>query len=545
MRFSSILRTIIRPCLINLVGVSSLQDCQDKFKCKSLVDENTSESCIVTEVLNEEQIESIMDFKARTGVYAEDLLYNYRNESPDRWLEGSFVPPNWLSSPDLELLIQSLFHKHFDPEEEDIEEIPCFSFAVSINGKLVLKKGFRIQDKENEVCAHDDMVRQIGSITKTFTALMIMKLIEEEEESGRDDRITYNSFIQDLVTPDVWPEHMLNDDRNTNEYKTTVGQLLRHTAGLKSNELTDKDCFDQRSVKQEVAQNHKGTLQDSVNKIICRDINSIPDKVNSYSNYGYQLLALVYEKRTGRSFVEDLRDELVKMGLYDTDFDYAESLDLNRVRTSESHTRNEKCMKIEVTWHEASFGLKSTVSDLVKYGNIMWNCFSNSRNRTRHPIRYDTMTSCFGNLKGVITDQKFICGFKNVVDLYQAHGWFYEVKQPVMRNEDDIEENLPYRIMTVFHDGATPETLSYLYMSANTSNRTVDGNKISDSFVYPLGEQDELECDNVVGALVLERCSGLEGDKLLREIMDFVLAFYRHGEEWYLGDFEEEEDMMF
>ena len=97
MRFSSILRTIIRPCLINLVGVSSLQDCQDKFKCKSLVDENTSESCIVTEVLNEEQIESIMDFKARTGVYAEDLLYNYRNESPDRWLEGSFVPPNWLS----------------------------------------------------------------------------------------------------------------------------------------------------------------------------------------------------------------------------------------------------------------------------------------------------------------------------------------------------------------------------------------------------------------------------------------------------------------
>ena len=56
------------------------------------------------------------------------------------------------------------------------------------------------------------MVGEIGSITKTFTALMIMKLIEEEAESGRLNKI--DTYVEDILTPDVWPEHFVMNDRD-------------------------------------------------------------------------------------------------------------------------------------------------------------------------------------------------------------------------------------------------------------------------------------------------------------------------------------------
>ena len=58
------------------------------------------------------------------------------------------------------------------------------------------------------------MVGCIGSITKTFTAMMIMKLIEEEAKSGRENKITLDTYVEDILTPDVWPEHFVENDRD-------------------------------------------------------------------------------------------------------------------------------------------------------------------------------------------------------------------------------------------------------------------------------------------------------------------------------------------
>ena len=84
------------------------------------------------------------------------------------------------------------------------------------------------------------MVGEIGSITKTFTALMIMKLIEEEAEkeespphkkrcsesdkksdSGnrRVPRITLDTYVEDILTPDIWPEHFVEGETSGQKVK--------------------------------------------------------------------------------------------------------------------------------------------------------------------------------------------------------------------------------------------------------------------------------------------------------------------------------------
>ena len=74
---------------------------------------------------------------------------------------------------------------------------------------VIYDLAYNRQNRENLVSANEDMVGEIGSITKTFTALMIMKLIEEEEESGWENKIRLDTYVEDILTPDVWPEDLV------------------------------------------------------------------------------------------------------------------------------------------------------------------------------------------------------------------------------------------------------------------------------------------------------------------------------------------------
>src|SRR5687767_12853340 len=68
-------------------------------------------------------------------------------------------------------------------------EIPGLSLAVVREGKIVLSKGYGYANTELRASATADSVYQIGSVTKQFTATLIMMLVAEGK-IGLEDPIS-------------------------------------------------------------------------------------------------------------------------------------------------------------------------------------------------------------------------------------------------------------------------------------------------------------------------------------------------------------------
>lgn len=133
---------------------------------------------------------------------------------------------------------------------------------------------------------------RIGSITKMFTAAMILQLVEEGKLKLTD---TLDKFFPQVP----------------NAKKITIEQILTHRSGIPN-------------VKREQnSQENLNTIPVTRDEILALIVKSTPDFVPgerlSYSNSGYQLLGLILEKVTGKAYGEALRTRIAsKIGLADT-----------------------------------------------------------------------------------------------------------------------------------------------------------------------------------------------------------------------------------
>ena len=108
--------------------------------------------------------------------------------------------------------------KQFDKmlNEQYLPTEPGATALVAINGEIVYRKAFGMANLELDVQMEPDMVLEIGSITKQFTAVSILILMEQGK-LNLDDDIT--KFIED------YPTHGHN---------ISIHHLLTHTSGIKS-----------------------------------------------------------------------------------------------------------------------------------------------------------------------------------------------------------------------------------------------------------------------------------------------------------------------
>jgi CubicO group peptidase (beta-lactamase class C family) len=91
---------------------------------------------------------------------------------------------------------------------------------------VLFAKGYGFADLENEVTATEHTVYRIGSITKQFTAAVILQLAEQGK-LNLDDNIRH--FL---------PSY------DTHSYTITIRQLLNHTSGIRS--FTELPAFQAR-----------------------------------------------------------------------------------------------------------------------------------------------------------------------------------------------------------------------------------------------------------------------------------------------------------
>ena len=146
---------------------------------------------------------------------------------------------------------------------------------IAIDGKPVLRKGYGFANPMQKIANTPETGYQIASITKTFTASLIMQLRDEGKLSIDDPASTYLSGYPNLERDGV---------------AVTIKQLLSHTSGV-VDFLSLYDLEDPSSFPPDLP-----ALIDNIKR---QPLEFTPGSDYLYSNSGYLFLGRIIEQITG------------------------------------------------------------------------------------------------------------------------------------------------------------------------------------------------------------------------------------------------------
>lgn len=155
---------------------------------------------------------------------------------------------------------------------------PGASLMVIRDGNIILTRSYGMADLEEDVAVTDSTNFRLASMTKAFTAMSVLQLIESGE-------LTFNS-----VMTDIFP------DFPTYGEIITIGQLLHHTSGLYDYEDFIPDTLTGQLLDADVLEMMKAQTT-----VIYE-----PGTQFKYSNSGYAVLSQIVEKISGMSFPDYL-----------------------------------------------------------------------------------------------------------------------------------------------------------------------------------------------------------------------------------------------
>jgi len=151
---------------------------------------------------------------------------------------------------------------------------------VAKGGTTLLNKGYGYRNAADKVLNNEQSIFQIGSITKQFTAAVILKLQAENKLSVSDK---LSKFFPDYPKGD----------------SITIEQLLTHTSGIYS--YTSDGVF----MSTEVAKPHSKEQMMALFKD--KPLDFSPGSGWNYSNSGYSLLGYIIEAVTKTSYEQAVR----------------------------------------------------------------------------------------------------------------------------------------------------------------------------------------------------------------------------------------------
>ena len=214
-------------------------------------------------------------------------------------------------------------------------------------GQPILSEGFGYADLEHGVPVTDSTVFRIGSVTKQFTAALILHLIEE-------DRLSLEDELSALL-----PNHWSGDD------PVTVRQLLNHTSGIPS--YTSLGERWQAGIALDLT--HEELLS------LFRDepLDFEPGTAFAYNNSGYYLLGMIIEEIAGQPYDQVLEEVIFEpLGLRDSSYCWTRPIIPGRARgyqMEEGEVRNAD--PLSMTQPFAAGALCSSVRDLATWDRAL------------------------------------------------------------------------------------------------------------------------------------------------------------------------------
>lgn len=174
-------------------------------------------------------------------------------------------------------------------EEWNSKDSPGMALAVRHNGKIVYRGSYGMADLDHGIPNRPDTVFHAASLTKQFTALAIMMLINSPALAATP--ITLNT---DVNTGAFVPELAGIVKAGGGHQPITIGQLLHHTSGIRDQwvlaTMAGWRLSDDVVTRDDVMKRFVG---------LSKSLNFDPGTRYSYSNTNYTIAAEVVRKVSG------------------------------------------------------------------------------------------------------------------------------------------------------------------------------------------------------------------------------------------------------
>lgn len=227
----------------------------------------------------------------------------------------------------------------------DSAQIAGVAIGVSRNDTLLFLKAYGYADLVFETPLQVSATFEIGSITKQFTAVAIMQLVEKGLANLQDDITEYLDF-------------------DTKGRIVTVEQLLNHTSGIKG--ITEMP-----SLRDFIYFEYP---RDTVLRIVEQEpFDFEPGNAMIYNNTAYFMLGLIIEEVTGMSYEEYLVENIFTVAGMENTY-YCDERVVRKNKAYGYDTEDGELLKagyLDHTWPYAAGSLCSSVGDLLQWNHIL------------------------------------------------------------------------------------------------------------------------------------------------------------------------------
>ncbi len=229
----------------------------------------------------------------------------------------------------------------FVRQEMAQQRIPGLSLAVTINNELIFTKGYGQANVELQTPALAESVYEVASITKQFTAVAILLLVQ-------DHKLALEDTLGRLLPggPDSWN-------------KINLRHLLTHTSGIP--DFDDGNMFDER----------RNYSEDDLVQLAATLPLKFPTGSRwSYSNTAYVLLGVIVHRTSGKEYGDFLRERVFsRLHMNNTRVNSEEDIIPFRAdgyRLDNGLLKNQEFLSAELRG-TGDGGIVSTVVDMAKW----------------------------------------------------------------------------------------------------------------------------------------------------------------------------------
>jgi len=308
------------------------------------------------------------------------------------------------------------------------------SIILSQNGKTVYENTVGFSDIETKKKASTDTKYRIGSITKTFTATLIFKAVEENKLELKE---TIERYFPNVIKSN----------------KITIAHLLQHRSGVHSF-TRDKSFFDNRT--------KYIPSEEMLSKISKYESDFEPGSKGEYSNSNYFLLSLILENIYDTSYDAILQEKICKPLKLNNTYSGKE-ININD-NESYSYAFNEKWTEFSETNMSISKGTGSIVSTSKDLNSFMESLLTGKLLSTESLTLMKTINGRFGmGVEQYKLDDRLGYGHRGRIDEFRSTSIYFSKEKlafTLISNAAKVDINAIYiEILSLYFNDAPVEIL--------------------------------------------------------------------------------------
>lgn len=308
-------------------------------------------------------------------------------EATTQSFSDSYKAPIFITDNRLEIVngigpaLQQLMIEHAKERK-----IPGIAYGIVVDNKLVLSSATGLINIESELAATTKSSFRIASMTKSFTAMAIMKLRDEGKLSLKDPVSQY--------IPQMSKLKYLTEDSPTID----IENLLTMTAGFpEDNPWGDRQLHEPDQMLLDLIANGVS-------------FSNAPSYEFEYSNTGYALLGNIVSRVSGMPYQNYIKENILQpLGMEETYWEYD---NIPKDQLAIGYRWEDEEWALEPMLHDGAFGamggLITSIEDFSKYVSFHLSAWPPRSDKDHGPIRRSSLremqTPQFSRLYAKATD---------------------------------------------------------------------------------------------------------------------------------------------